>query len=261
MVEIILLSLFIIIICIAGIKTSSLSYSGGAAAFVCGEIIAVAFGIRGLLLLGAFFLSSSLLSRYKASEKNQVEEITAKGSKRDWQQVAANGGPAAIFSMANVSDPHEIWLICFCACLAAANADTWASELGVLSRGKPYSIRSFRLVQKGTSGAVSLLGTLAALVGAAFIAVISLALFWGIGAFALIGITLSGFVGSVADTIFGAYLQVEYQCTECKLKTEKPVHCSRTTQKIKGWKFVNNETVNFVSPLLAGLLVLLIYFL
>ncbi|WP_245948418.1 DUF92 domain-containing protein [Falsibacillus pallidus] len=260
MIEVILLSIFIFIICTAGIKTKSLSYSGGAAAFICGEIIAVSFGLRGLLILGAFFLSSSLLSRFKASEKSQVEEIAAKGSRRDWQQVAANGGPAAIFCMANIAEPQEVWLICFCACLAAANADTWASELGVLSRGKPYSIRSFRFVQKGTSGAVSMLGTLAALAGAAFIAVISLVLFWGIGAYALIWITLSGFLGSVADTVFGAFLQVEYQCRKCKLKTEKTIHCSRTTQKVKGWKFVTNETVNFISPLLAGLLILFIYF-
>ena len=51
--------------------------------------------------------------------------------------------------------------------LAAVNADTWSTELGVLSSGRPRLITSLKPVEKGTSGGVSLVGTLAALAGAA----------------------------------------------------------------------------------------------
>ena len=61
--------------------------------------------------------------------------------------------------------------------MAAANSDTWASEIGSMSKGKPISVKTFKRAERGTSGAVSLLGTFAAVVGSFLIALPSYFLF------------------------------------------------------------------------------------
>ena len=54
--------------------------------------------------------------------------------------------------------------------LAAASADTWATEVGTLWGGRPRSIISGRPVAPGMSGGITLIGTMGALVGSAIVA-------------------------------------------------------------------------------------------
>ena len=121
--------------------------------------------------------SSSLWSKIKSSNKRKAEELLVKGSQRDWQQVMANGGLAAMASALYYFTEAPIWLLGFCICIAAANSDTWASEIGSMSKGKPISIKTFKRVDRGTSGAVSLLGTFAAVVGSFIIALAAYLIF------------------------------------------------------------------------------------
>ena len=46
----------------------------------------------------------------------------------------------------------------FAGAIAAASADTWATEIGTLSPANPVSIATLRPVQTGMSGGVSILG-------------------------------------------------------------------------------------------------------
>ena len=113
----------------------------------------------GYLLLG-FFISSSLLSRLFKRRKANLEEKFSKGSQRDAGQVFANGGIAGLFVILHVLMPEALWpWLGFAGALAAANADTWATELGVLSRAAPRLITTGKTVEPGTSGGVSWTGT------------------------------------------------------------------------------------------------------
>ncbi|TYS19461.1 DUF92 domain-containing protein [Rossellomorea vietnamensis] len=250
--------LLILAVSFLGWKTKNLSGSGAIAAFFTGITVVSAFGWKGLIVLGAFFGTSSLWSKFRSSAKAEIEKKLAKTSERDWQQVVANGGSALIFSLLYIITDDAVYMLGAFTSLAAANADTWASEIGPLSKSDPISIRNLARVEKGSSGAVSLLGTLASLAGSLLIALISILLFKEISAEAAVIITCAGFFGSLADTILGAYVQIEYRCRRCGLETESPEHCGVKAEGLKGFSFINNEFVNFSSSFLAGSLTIMI---
>lgn len=256
------LSLFFLLIAftgLAGYYLKSLSASGAFTAIAVGLSIYLGFGGKGLLLLGAFFATSSIWSKYKSALKAKMEDKLAKGSMRDWRQVLANGGTAAVASILYSIDQQPLWLLAFTVAIASANSDTWASEIGSLSKQNPINIRTLQRVERGTSGAVSLLGSLAALGGSLLIAVLSFLLFQ-LPLFQAIGLFLFGYFGNIVDTLLGAFMQQEYLCPYCGVKTEKKMHCQRSTIKIKGWRFIDNDMVNFLSGFLAVVIAWVFYY-
>jgi uncharacterized protein (TIGR00297 family) len=259
MTESLCVVVIIIFTCLVGYLLKSLSSSGAVAATLIGLAIFVGFGVKGLILLGVFFASSSLWSKYKVNNKGNLEEMLAKGSIRDWRQVVANGGAAAIFSFL-YSFHHDItWLIGFTVSIASANSDTWASEIGPLSRKNPISIRTMRRVERGTSGAVSLLGSMAALLASLLISLCSNWLFH-LNLFYCLVIFLFGYLGNVIDTVIGAFYQQLYVCRHCGIETEKRDHCQMPTKRIKGIIYVDNDMVNFSSGLFGAIFAIAVSF-
>ena len=149
MTNFIFIILFIIATVILGYHSKLLTISGAGTAFIVGFLIVLGLGVKGLIILGLFFGSSSLLSKIKSTNKSKAEELLVKGSQRDWQQVLANGGLAALASALYYFTEAPIWLLGSCICIAAANSDTWASEVGSMSKANPISIKTFKRVDKG----------------------------------------------------------------------------------------------------------------
>ena len=235
----------------AGWRLKSLTKSGSAAAVATGLAIFAGAGAEGLILLGAFFVTSSLWSKFNGVKKVSIEEKLAKGSRRDWRQVAANGGPGALCCLLFLATSDPIWLICFAVAIASANSDTWASEIGSLSKSEPVNIINMKRAERGTSGAVSLLGTMAAICGAALISILGVILFELSPAYGIV-IFAFGFLGNMLDTIMGAFFQALYRCKACGIETEKALHCGKKTIKIKGAAALDNDMVNFLSGLIAA---------
>jgi uncharacterized protein (TIGR00297 family) len=233
-----------IIVAFGGWIVRSLSISGAVAAFFVGLFISIGFQWKGLIALGAFFVSSSLWSKFQKHKKEKMFEKVEKGEKRDYVQVLANGSVPAVISLFYFLSPSTLWLEMFIVSLAAANADTWASEIGSLSKRQPRLITTWKIVESGTSGGVTLLGTTAAAGGAICIGIVSLCLWNNIQ---FIFVSLFGFLGSMIDTLLGAAYQTNYRCTVCGMETEKKWHCRKETVHIKGWRFINNDLVNWLS--------------
>ena len=258
--EVLLLIAFVAVVSFAACQFSMLSFSGGIAAFICGLAIAMGAGWKGLVLLGIFFGSSSLLSKLKRDEKKKFESRHEKGSQRDWVQVFANGGIPAVLAILLIF-MNENWLVIgFSIAFASANADTWASELGVLSKGKPISIKSFRRVEPGTSGAVSFKGTLAAAAGSLVVSLSAAALFsfhWA----DFFVVFIFGFFGMLIDTLLGAFFQAVYRCKVCGAEVECRRHCNSETTLVKGKDPIRNDAVNLISCLGASLLGICFYML
>lgn len=248
------ISILIIILSIMGYYSRVLTLSGAFAAMVVGISIYLGFGIPGSLLLGLFFGSSSMWSKFQKEKKERYQEKLEKGDQRDHIQVLANGGIPAFISILAILFPADIWLSIFIVCLASANADTWASEIGSLSKSKPFFITTLKRVEAGTSGAITILGTTAAMVGSGLIVASGLLLWSQLSVRLFFIMTLLGFIGNVIDTLLGAFFQVKYYCEVCQFETEKTYHCHQKTVKSRGISLMNNDAVNFLSILLAGFL-------
>ncbi|MGG0716496.1 DUF92 domain-containing protein [Robertmurraya massiliosenegalensis] len=234
-----------------GFRFRFLTLSGSIAAAIVGILTVLGLHLEGLILLGLFFATSSYWSKYKKSQKDKVEERLEKGSRRDWLQVVANGGAAAIASLLYYLTDEPVYMVAFCILIASSNSDTWASEIGTLSKKSPISIRNFQRVPKGTSGAISILGTVAGIAGAALIAV-ALFILFAFTVELVIFVFLFGFLGNLIDTVLGAFFQATYRCNHCLLETEKMHHCGQSTEKIRGFSFLNNDIVNLLSSLIAA---------
>ncbi|MFP3853693.1 MAG: DUF92 domain-containing protein [Anaerolineales bacterium] len=250
------LAAFIAFIAYAG---GTLSRSGAAAAFLVG---ALTFGFGGLLpamLLIAFFVSSSLLSRFGSRRKQALAEKFAKGSTRDAAQVAANGSAAAVMAVLLGLRGDGIWLVALLGALAAATADTWATELGVLARSQPRLVTDGRPVEPGTSGAVTIEGTVAAGAGSLFLGGLA-AVYQAAPSLALAGL-LGGLGGAFVDSLLGASVQARYLCQSCGRPTEhSPRHtCGAATDFAGGWRWLTNDAVNAAASLAGAALAILVF--
>jgi uncharacterized protein (TIGR00297 family) len=253
-----------IIVALAAYAVRALSVSGAAAAAVVGALIFGFGGLPAAILLLAFFISSSLLSRLFTRRKRAFDEKFSKGSRRDAAQVLANGGLAAVFIVLHAVSPQQAWpWVGFAASLAEANADTWATELGVFSPSAPRLISTGKPVERGTSGAISLVGTLAALGGALLVALLGVWLGpspWQAAAVGTALVGLAGLAGSLIDSLLGATLQAIYRCPSCQKETERhPLHsCGAATLRVRGLAWLNNDWVNTACTL-AGAVAALIF--
>ncbi|MEP6762975.1 MAG: DUF92 domain-containing protein [Gemmatimonadaceae bacterium] len=241
----------------------SLTASGAFAAFMIGFTALRVSWAWGVFLI-AWFVLASLLSRLgKATKSGRIDGIVMKGDRRDAFQVLANGGVflfaafAVIFVTPHISHSAE-WNALLAAsaagALAAAGADTWATEIGTMCGSAPWSLRTRRRVPAGTSGAITVVGTSALVAGGVLIAILA-AMFGVIPADlpSIVAVGAGGVVGALADTAIGAWLQERRHCSVCNLDTEQIVHvCGNHAKRIAGVASLDNDVVNALCTLIGA---------
>ena len=237
-------------------RARSLSASGAATAAAIGALaVGAGWGWGALLVL--YFVLSSALSRVGAAAKERrTGDVVAKGGPRDAMQVLANGLPFAVAAAGTIVAPDPRWALAAAGGLAASAADTWATEIGTLAGGTPRSVRGWRPVPPGTSGAVSLAGSLAAVAGALAVALLARLLGWpaAVVPAALVG----GVAGAWGDTLLGATVQARRHCDRCDRFTERNVHgCGERTRPAGGLPWLDNDLVNLLASSLGAVVALL----
>lgn len=223
---------------------------GGAVAATLVGACAVRAGIPWIALLLFFFVSSSLLSRWRAGERERlVRDLVEKGDRRDAAQVLANGIMFAVAALASLRDASGAWEAVAAGAIAAATADTWSTEVGTVGGGAPRFILDGRQVPPGTSGGVTLAGTAAGIVGAVLAASVTVSLDWEVPFAAVVA---GGLAGSAVDSLLGALVQERRWCDRCALYTERRLHrCGSLTTHRGGIRGIDNDLVNLIS-ILAG---------
>jgi uncharacterized protein (TIGR00297 family) len=225
-----------------------LTPDGVVAALAIGGAVTWGLSWPGLVLLSAFFLSGSALT--------QLAERAA--PRRTARQVIANGGTAAVAALLGS------WSAAAGA-LAAATADTWATEIGAFSPFPPRLITSGRRVTRGASGGITLLGTLGGAVGAVVIAGLAsvleprgMAPGFAHARKVLALVTAAGVAGMFFDSLLGATLQGKYECPQCDARFERgDTVCHASVRLIRGFRWLDNDAVNLAGTLCGAAAVVL----
>lgn len=244
------------------IKKGLLTAWGAILSVITGTLYGLFGSWRLWTLLILFFLSANLISRVRDSY-SPADGKAKKEGPRNAYQVLCNSIPALFCGALFFFTDNRLYLVIACGAIAAATADTWASEIGILSRRLPVSILTGRPMGKGLSGGVSVLGLFSTLLGSAFIALTALLLYGQALLFretqwsAFLLIAVCGVFGSLIDSFLGATVQAKYRCADTDLIVEKRLPDVRCAL-VSGIAWVNNDLVNVASGLIACLLCILL---
>lgn len=210
----------------AGYRAGTVTAAGAICGAAIGTTIAATAGWPGWGVLVATFLAAAISSRLGVHRKTLLGIAEERGGRRGAGNAIANTGFAAGAALVSAFSPAAApSLVAFTAALAAGGGDTVASEIGKAWGTRTFLVTSMREVRPGTSGGMSLEGTIAGLAGACLIAALAVVL--GLVApKALIAIVIGATVGSVAESALAA------------------------TFEAKG--ILNNDTLNFLNTAIAA---------
>ena len=233
-----------------------LTRSGVIAGWAAGTIAIAAGWSWGFLLLGVF-VTASILSKLGARKKEALlGPVVEKGGARDAWQVAANGTVYVAAAAATIAFGGTDWYAVGIGALAASTADTWSTEIGTLGGRVPRLIVSGRKVPPGTSGGLTLAGTIGALAGSLSAAAGAQLAGWPVS---LAAVVAGGLAGAFGDSLLGATIQSKWWCEPCQSATERRVHdCGTATIHCGGLRWLNNDGVNFISTMIGGAVALLV---
>jgi uncharacterized protein (TIGR00297 family) len=191
----------------AGHRAHTVTGSGAIAGALIGTVIFVSTGWQGWMLLLATFIAASVASRLGLTRKVLLGIAEERGGRRGVGNAIANTGIAALAAaLALTGAAPDLARLAFAAALIAGGSDTIASEIGKAWGRRTWSIASLATVQPGTSGAMSLEGTIAGIAGAAALGIAAIALgliardaLWIVVAAATAGALLESWLGATFE--------------------------------------------------------------
>lgn len=247
------------------VRLHVLDVSGALTGALISSASLLAGGLSWLVVIIAFVLLGSLLTRFRYQYKQKLGSAQEKGGRRSWPNAIANGLVGGIIALAEIVSHHQVFAVAYLASISAAMSDTIATEIGLLSHSKPRLIYNpARIVSPGVSGGVSGQGELAGMVSAlglgAFgiaIGVVSVnsSLIW----VALASVVIASFVAMNFDSLLGATIQGVNRCVVCNETTESLYHHAKRTTTEKGIRYLENNMVNLICTVVAAAIAASIY--
>ena len=245
-------------VAVLGIVLKALTWDGAIAGFYFGFIIlGLGSWTWGAMYISFFIIGSLFTFIGKDKKKEATDEFEKGDTARDSVQAMVNSIiPSVLAFIAILVIEEPIFTIMAAGAFATSLSDTLGTEIGALSRNKPrLSIKPWKTVEKGTPGAVSIIGLLASIIATGIIGGIGVGVSFldnfvyfpaSITLF-LVATVIGGFIGSYADSIFACTIQKMNKCKTCNKITEKDIHCDEQTEYYSGIKWMHNDVVNLFS--------------
>ena len=205
LINFILISLFF--------RVPLMTKGGWISAGVLGSILWGCLSWKGWSSVVIYLLLGSLVTKIGYKFKNEKGIAEKRGGKRGPENVwgsAATGLFFAIMVKLNFTN-LVFYKIGFAASFAAKLADTFGSEIGKRFGRNTYLITSFRKVERGTEGGISLEGTAASALGALFMSLIMFILNIISTKYQFLIVVISGFLATISESFIGAKFQDKYK--------------------------------------------------
>lgn len=206
------------VLAVVGYALRAVDVSGAIFGWIIGDIIILGSATLYISLI-AFFIIGTALTRLGYARKSAAGLAQEKGGRRGAEHAFANAGVAALCAIAYWRGLGLVPLFMGISALATAAADTAGSEIGQLWGRRAFLPLTFRRVERGTDGAISIEGTLAGAIAALLVALAGVAMavhqlrpgFAGSveidKARAVAVITICGFLGSYVESVAGTYVR------------------------------------------------------
>ena len=257
--------LLIAALAVIAFKSGAIDAIGAAAGGVISFFAFLAGGLAWLIIIVIFFGISSLLTRYRYEYKKKIGSAQERGGKRSWPNSLANAGVALAASLGELFFHSNLFTLAFLASIAAAMADTLATEIGLLSHSTPRLITNLRKgVAAGMSGGITSLGESAALLAAISIALAGLFLSMfsagtNMAVFVFVSVVAGAIIGTSFDSFLGATVQSLSKCSVCGKLTEGSSHHGQLSVRTRGLWFIENNSVNFIGISVGAIAAVLIF--
>ena len=245
------------LLAILAIGSKSMTPAAGVSAFLLFALVGF-FG-EGFIPVGFIFLlfTLSTIVGILSKKLDKKENSEHKKESRKAKQIIAVGLFGIIALVLYYFTKKDIFNYIFYLSFVEQFADSMASDIGRLTKRKNINIITFKPVEKGISGGVSVLGTICALLGSFILMLIPL-IFNVITVKFYIAISLLAFVGNLIDSILGATIQALYKCKSCNKLIENPIACCGEVELVKGYRIIDNTAVNYLASFLTCLLGLIL---
>ncbi len=255
----------VVIFALVAIGAKAIDSRGFLASLAVGYPILLGGGWQWFVIVATFFVLGVAFTWYRYEYKKSIGSAQEKGGTRNWPNILANGGVAALLGLGEFLGGGLGFAVLYVGAVSAAASDTVATELGLLNRSPPRLVTDLRkTVSPGTSGGVSPMGLAGTVLASALIGVVAalLGVASGLkGADVLAVSVFGGVVGSLADSVAGATFQRKSFCVVCGKPSENLMHCGEPTRYSSGVKFVDNHVVNVLATLFGALGAVALYLL
>ncbi|XP_059282823.1 protein VTE6, chloroplastic [Lycium ferocissimum] len=233
-----LLSNIIIFTVGSPLLVSGLSLSGIGAAFLLGTLTWRAFGSNGFLLVATYFVIGTAATKVKMAQKEAQGVAEKKKGRRGPGSVigsSAAGCVCAFLSINGVGGEAftHLWVLAFVASFCTKLSDTVSSEIGKAYGKTTYLVTNFKVVPRGTEGAVSAEGTIAGLLASVLLAFVG----YVTGQINVPGAAIcviAAQIANIGESLIGASLQDK-----------------------KGFSWLNNDVVNVINISLGSIFAVL----
>ncbi|KAK9150725.1 hypothetical protein Syun_009034 [Stephania yunnanensis] len=220
------------------ILLAGLSGSGIAAAFVLGTLSWRAFGPSGFFIVAAYFVIGTAVTKVKMAQKEAQGVAEKRRGRRGPGSVigsSAAGCVCAFLSIYEVGGAaySSLWRLAFVASFCTKLSDTVSSEIGKAYGKITYLVTTFKVVRRGTEGAVSVEGTIAGLLASVLLASVG-CIIGEVDASGAIICVVASQIANLGESLIGALLQ------------EK-----------EGFKWLTNDVVNIINISLGSIIAVL----
>ncbi|WOL14653.1 hypothetical protein Cni_G23434 [Canna indica] len=221
------------------ILVSGLTVSGIGAAFLLGTLSWRAFGPSGFLIVAWYFVVGTAATKLKITQKEALGVAEKRKGRRGPGSVIGSGAAGCVCAFLSIYDIGGaafagLWRLGFVASFCTKLSDTVSSEIGKAYGKTTYLVTTFKVVPRGTEGAVSMEGTIAGLLASVFLA--SISYFLGEVDLPQVAIcVLASQIANFGESLIGATLQ------------------DKDTSK-----WLNNDVVNVINISIGSILAVLI---